>query len=104
MNGLYRIKFLREILFPVGKIPISPDNFIITTPCSIYTYKNRIYITINVQDSMTLRYELYIGNIDLNKDIEHYGLNRFTREYLDKIAAVLPTKSERNKTKACCFV
>ena len=76
------------------------------SPCSMYVMNGKIYMTVNIQDSLTFRYEVYLEDIDLAdpKNEKPKNLNVFTKEALDEVIALIPVKSVRKQTKACCFV
>ena len=105
-NEWYRIKFIREIMFPLGRLPMSDEINTIMSPCSMYVMDGKIYMTVNIQDSLTFRYEVYLEDIDLAdpKNEKPKNLNLFTKEALDEVLALIPVKSARKQTKACCFV
>ena len=105
-NELYRIRFVREILFPLGKNPISHENNMITTPCSIYEMNKKIYMTVNIQDSMTFRYELYLGELNSKKckNTPPDNLNLFSKNSVEDIIDLIPTKAQQKSTKVCRFV
>jgi len=104
-NEWYKIKFVREILFPLGKLPVSNNTNMITTPCSIYEMNNKIYMTVNIQDSMTFRYEIYLGRLDLERyqNSPPNNLNLFSKNSVESIIDLIPTKVQQKPTKVCRF-
>lgn len=102
----YRVKFLREILLPLGRVPVNSHLCSISSPCSMYTKNGKTYITVNIQDSITLKYEIYINVTDLKENQSNVSenLNCFIKQSLDDLIAVFPIRTERKKTKVCCFV
>ena len=104
-NEWYKLKYLREILLPFGRIPINTSPCSILSPCSIYKVNETLYMTVNVQDSITLRYELRVNNAVLEgpqKDMPK-NLNDFTKQSLENIISIFPIKTNRKKTKVCYF-
>ena len=104
-NERYQLRYLREILLPFGRIPINTNSCSILSPCSIYKANETLYMTVNVQDSITLRYELRVNNAVLEepqKDIPK-NLNDFTKQSLENIISIFPIKTNRKKTKVCYF-
>ena len=99
-NERYRIKFIREMIFPLGRIPISEEDHIIMSPCSMYMMDGKIYMTVNIQDSITLRYEILVNVHEFN---EPKNLNAIAQVCATDLFSKIPIKAQRKKTKACYF-